>query len=195
MKKRGKSNAKVATSTLRIIGGQWRSRRLNFPAIDGLRPTTDRLRETLFNWLAPAIYGANCLDLFAGSGALGLEALSRGAQHATFIDLSSQATNALRQNLDTLQCANATVYQDSADQWLQHNHDKYDVIFLDPPFRKSLLQTCVTRIDQASMLNEGAFIYLEMESELNQIDIPENWQVQKEKMVGQVRCLLLQNLP
>src|SRR5512134_933490 len=119
---------------LRIIGGRWRSRRLRFPPLPGLRPTPDRVRETLFNWLTPVIAGARCLDLFAGSGALGIEALSRGAAAVTFVERHPQAVRGLRANLAQLRAEGARVEQADALLWLRQAPQPFTVVFLNPPF-------------------------------------------------------------
>ena len=123
---------------IRIIGGEWRGRRLPVPNVTGLRPTLDRFRETLFNWLMFDVEGARCLDLFAGSGALGLEALSRGAAYVDFVDNSKAAITGINQHLASLNCTAARTHQQPAEAWLkaQSASDKlapYDLIFLDPP--------------------------------------------------------------
>ena len=129
---------------LRIIGGQWRGRKLSFTAAEGLRPTSDRVRETLFNWLAADIHGAKCLDLFAGSGALGLESLSRGATHCDFIDTSAAAIKQLQSHLQVLDGASrGRCHNDSALSFLTKAQQRWDMIFVDPPFGQDLLApTC-----------------------------------------------------
>ncbi len=175
---------------LRIIGGEWRSRRVPFPIIEGLRPTPDRVRETLFNWLQNITPGARCLDLFAGSGALGLEALSRGAESVTFVDQASEATRQLRDNLNTLKSQNGEVITMSAITWLESrntdNEPRYDLVFLDPPFRKGLLPLILTLLEERNLLSDNALIYIESESETKLLDIPENWQEYRAKTAGQV---------
>jgi len=185
-------------SHIRIIGGQWRSRKLSFPILEGLRPTPDRVRETLFNWLQTAVPGARCLDLFAGSGALGLEALSRGAQSCTFIDMAPASCHALRDNLKNLDCQSAEVVQRDAVQWLQQLPDatngqntvSFDLIFLDPPFNKDLCeQICQLLIDK-NVVSERGFIYIETEPRAQLVN---HWPLHREKTSGQVRYRLYQN--
>ncbi|TPW17985.1 MAG: methyltransferase, partial [Halothiobacillaceae bacterium] len=120
-------------NSLRIIGGTWRSRRLEFPTVEQLRPTPDRVRETLFNWLQHRIGGARCLDLFAGSGALGFEALSRGANEVVFVEIDPAAVQALRANAQRLQADNAQIIHEEALRYLAKPADPFDIIFLDPP--------------------------------------------------------------
>lgn len=172
---------------LRIIGGQWRSRQLEFIDIPGLRPTTERMRETLFNWLQPYIPGARCLDIFAGSGALGIEALSREASSVTFIDANSQVTRQIQQHLNTLDAANAECIHTDALQWLQKNTvEPVDIIFLDPPFRQSLLAESCDHINKRGWIRPGGLVYIEAEKELQPLPIPANWLLLKEKTAGQL---------
>ena len=179
---------KSGNQQLRIIAGEWRGRKLSFPAIEGLRPTPDRVRETLFNWIAAQIPGAKCLDLFTGSGALGLEALSRGAGQTTMVDLSAVATGQLQSNLQTLKATNATVIQADVQHWLsQQNNDlQYDLVFMDPPFRKELAAGCCETLESQGMLASRAMIYVETESELSVLQVPDNWHLHREKHAGQV---------
>ena len=181
---------------IRIIGGQWRSRKLNFPEADGLRPTPDRVRETLFNWLQSRIPGARCLDLFAGSGALGLEALSRGASHCMFIDIAHPSCQALRNNVLKLACENAQIIQMDTLNWLQQRAnagannattDKFDVVFLDPPFHTTLCQEVCQLLIDKDLLNPNAYIYIETE---HRAAIDVDWAVHREKTAGQVRYRL-----
>ncbi len=169
---------------LRIIGGQWRGRKLAFPAIEGLRPTTDRVRETLFNWLAPRIEGSRCLDLFAGSGALGLEALSRGAAEAVLVERDARAAEALRQHLATLGSAAGQVVQADALAYLDGAAEPFDVVFLDPPFRRDLLAPACERLASGGWLAPGAYIYVESEGENPPAALP--WELYRDKRAGQV---------
>ena len=175
-------------STLRIIGGQWRGRKLAFTPAEGLRPTTDRVRETLFNWLQNDIPGARCLDLFAGSGALGLEALSRGAARALLVEKSTIAAQQLEVHLHTLHCNDAAVVHLATEQFLQRGPGDacYDVVFLDPPFGKGLIATCTKLLEEKNWLAPGARIYLESEHNLPATDIPDHWHIDREKTAGQI---------
>ncbi len=179
---------KSGNQQLRIIAGEWRGRKLSFPAIEGLRPTPDRVRETLFNWITAHVPGAKCLDLFTGSGALGLEALSRGAAQATMVDLSAIATGQLQTNLQTLKAKNATVIQADVQHWLNRQNDsqQYDLVFMDPPFRKDLAAACCEQLEAQGLLSNRAMIYVETESELSVLQVPENWHLHREKNAGQV---------
>jgi 16S rRNA (guanine966-N2)-methyltransferase len=179
-------------SQLRVIGGQWRSRKLVFPALAGLRPTPDRVRETLFNWLSPRIHGAHCLDLFAGSGALGIEALSRGAAHVVFVDNDAQATKTLRENLQALQTHTADVLTADASRWLkQAPPHTFDLVFLDPPFSQELLTPVCQALNNSTLLNPNALIYLESERNASLL-LPAGWTVLKDKTTGQVRYQLVE---
>ncbi|MFT6028680.1 MAG: 16S rRNA (guanine966-N2)-methyltransferase [Oleiphilaceae bacterium] len=200
-----KPKASLETGSFRIIGGQWRSRRLNFPAIEGLRPTTDRVRETVFNWLNTEIQGSRVLDVFSGSGALGLEALSRGATSLLAIEKDKQAVKALQANIDLLigSSQNAkTIKVQHADAltFLKHlkaglsslpensnaESDSFDLVFLDPPFRKGLLEETLRLLDGHLSLKQGALIYVEREKEMPSIVFPRDWALLKEKIAGQV---------
>ncbi len=168
--------SKAQTQQLRIIGGQWRSRRLRFPALDGLRPTLDRVRETLFNWLQFDIEGARVLDAFAGSGALGFEALSRGAKEVIFLEKHPSAALQLKDNLKLLDARNAQVWAGDALLWMEQNPEPFDLVLLDPPFGKGLLQPALERLT----LLAGALVYIEHEAGLTPV-IPANWQERKSK--------------
>lgn len=177
---------------LRIIAGQWRGRKLTFPDLPGLRPTTDRIRETLFNWLQADIIGARCLDLFAGSGALGLEALSRNADSVVFVDSAAAAINQIKKNLLVLNDQNGLTHQIDAVSFLNtYKEEPFDLIFLDPPFNKGLLETCIKVLQQSKCLKSQGLIYVECEKQLT-VGIPEDWLVLKEKKAGQVKYMLFE---
>lgn len=178
--------AKGGGNLLRIIGGEWRGRKLRFPDVEGLRPTTDRVRETLFNWLAPVIHGARCLDLFAGSGALGLEALSRGAAAVTFVERDNRAQRALRENLQLVGSSGGEVIAGDALAFLRGTPTPFDVVFLDPPFRRGLLEPCLTLLNEKGWLAPGARIYLEVELEAGELLLPDGWELLRSKKAGQV---------
>lgn len=173
--------------SFRVIGGEWRSRRLEFPVVESLRPTTDRVRETLFNWLAATLPGARIVDLFSGSGSLGLEALSRGAVSLTAIERDRTVAQALKSNLTLLNALNrADVVNADALQWLnQADFEQVDMIFLDPPFRTNLLDDTLAILEEKA-LQEGTLIYLEVEKEKQSLPLPSSWSLLKEKQAGQV---------
>lgn len=178
-------------SQLRIIGGQWRSRRLSFFEAEGLRPTPDRVRETLFNWLAAYVPGARVLDPFAGSGALYLEALSRGAREVLALEINPATLNSLRQQLLTLDCQNAQLIQADALQYLaQSAANPFDLVFLDPPFNRDLLEPVCHLLEQGNWLAERALIYTESETAPSQLDLPLCWQLHREKQAGKVHYAL-----
>lgn len=149
---------------VRIISGQWRGRSIDFPSIDGLRPTHDRIRETLFNWLMKDIVGAVCFDAFAGSGALGFEALSRGASKVVFVDDSREAIHSLRDNARKLGATDCEFINGSFKQILPSFHNPvFDIVFLDPPFHQNLLSISLDQLIASGCLKENALIYLEAE--------------------------------
>ncbi|MDC9594647.1 16S rRNA (guanine(966)-N(2))-methyltransferase [Xenorhabdus sp. IM139775] len=181
-----KKPQRASLGQIRIIGGKWRGRKLPVPDSTGLRPTTDRVRETLFNWLMPTIQGARCLDCFSGSGALGFEALSRYASHATFIEYERNVAKQLSANLATLSAENAHVVQGNALQYLNSIGTPFDVIFLDPPFRQGMLAETINLLETRGWLAEESWIYVEAEAESAATEVPTNWQLHREKIAGQV---------
>jgi 16S rRNA (guanine966-N2)-methyltransferase len=174
---------------VRIIGGQWRSRLISFPDTDGLRPTPDRVRETLFNWLGPTLYGRSCLDLFGGSGALGFEAASRGASRVVIVESTGAAFRALQTNAQLLrggsaeaETTNLELVQRDALQFLADNHERFDVVFLDPPYRSELLARCFALL--RDRLNPGGLVYFETDS--NDAALA-GWQIVKTGRAGNVK--------
>ena len=188
-----KRGVRRSENKLRIIGGKYRGRKLDFPALEGLRPTADRVRETLFNWLAPTIAQARCLDLFAGSGALSLEALSRGAGEVVMLDRSRMVTGQLQQHLATLDANNAQVITADALQWLSRAEEQqtgpYDIVFLDPPFHSDLLPSCFQLLEKSGLLRPNSFIYIEYEISL-QPTLPPRWELHRSSKAGQVAYAL-----
>ena len=188
-----KSENKSQPGRLRIVAGIWRSRLLEIADVPGLRPTSSRIRETVFNWLAPRIAGAHCLDLFAGTGALGLEALSRGAASCDFVESSSKAAKTLRANIATLESPVARVHESKAQDFLrQAGARQYEILFLDPPFAAELLPELCRLIEAGDLLTDGARIYVEEDSNQPMFELPERWQVLKSKETGNVRYSLLE---
>jgi 16S rRNA (guanine966-N2)-methyltransferase len=178
------------TNQVRIIGGEWRSRRIAFPDHEGLRPSADRVRETLFNWLGQDLSGLGCLDLFAGSGALGFEALSRGAASVVMVEKSRNVCAALRSNADMLgaknlllHCADALEFASAAGS---DAAARFDLIFLDPPFHSTLLAQALTRV--VPLLRPGARIYVEGATAFVPSD---SWRVLKRGHAGQVHYTLV----
>ena len=187
---KNQSLLKSGNNTLRIIGGSWRSRKLKFINAPNLRPTPDRVRETLFNWLQNSIAETRCLDLFAGSGALGLEALSRGASEVVFIEKNRTASQQLAQNLLLLKSSSKVINRDAKSYLLEENNP-FDIIFLDPPFRQQFLPQILDIILEKQLLKHNALIYLEHESEESYHW--QDWQLApiKETKAGQVKSYLL----
>lgn len=178
---------KSRASQVRIIAGEWRSRRFSFTEQPGLRPTPDRVRETLFNWLNAHIEGARCLDLFAGSGALTLEALSRGARYALSCDLNLDAVQSLRGHLATLECTRGEVRQQDALALLANAPDSpFGVVFVDPPFHQQLLEPACAALEANDWLTSDAFIYIESETPPTRLAFPSNWRLHRDKKAGQV---------
>jgi len=171
---------------LRIIAGQWRGRKLHFPANPALRPTPDRVRETLFNWLMPVIDGARCLDLFAGSGVLGLEALSRGAAEAVFVDNHRISIDALQQACDLFGARGAGFHVSDALQFLQGTSRPFDIVFLDPPYASDLLVQAAQLLQQQNWLADSAYIYVEHAQDFDTDSLPAQWQLHRQKQAGQV---------
>ncbi|XUA19447.1 16S rRNA (guanine(966)-N(2))-methyltransferase [Citrobacter sp. OP27] len=178
---------------IRIIGGQWRGRKLPVPDSPGLRPTTDRVRETLFNWLAPHMVDARCLDCFAGSGALGLEALSRYAASATLLEMDRHVAQQLQKNLATLNASHAKVVNTNSLTFLAQPGTPHDVVFIDPPFRKGLLDETLNLLETNGWLADAALIYVESEVENGLPLVPSHWDLYREKVAGQVAYRLYQS--
>ena len=182
-KKPSKESMRPAQGQIRIIAGQWRGRKLDvIPDIDGLRPTPDRVRETLFNWLQTEIIGARCLDLFAGTGSLGLESLSRGAASVQFVEANASVCQNLRNSIATLGARNATLVQTTSEAFLEDCTQDFDVVFADPPYGKSLLERLIPQIDHPQL----QWVYLESGSEELAPDTPEHWELYRELRAGEV---------
>lgn len=181
---------KVSAARVRIIGGTWRGRLLSFTETEGLRPTGNRIRETLFNWLMPVLPGARCLDLFAGSGALGFEALSRGAAHCSFCETHNEALTHLRKNAEMLG-ANACILPQSALNYLNTKAEPFDIVFIDPPFSAELWQSTLELLEAQHWLRDGAFIYVESPKHWHGT-VPQNWSLHRDKSAGAVHYQLYQ---
>ena len=179
---------------IRIIGGSLRNSRLEVPERPGLRPTPERVRETLFNWLAPMIEGARVLDLCAGTGGLGIEALSRGAAFACFVEPEARAARALRDNLARLKVAAGEVAAVDAQAFLRGTARPFDLVFLDPPFALDLWSTLAGRLEQGGWLAARAWIYVESPREAIPA-VPANWTLHREGRAGEVRFALYRRAP
>jgi 16S rRNA (guanine966-N2)-methyltransferase len=182
---------------LRIIGGTWRGRRLRFPPQEEIRPTPDRVRETLFNWLGPRVPGSRCLDLFAGSGALGLEALSRGAAQVTFVERDAVAVRELRARLTEWRAVGALVEHSDALHFLGNTAQPgkmgqpFDIVFLDPPFASGLLPSVCRLLEDGHWLSANALIYVETDAQAGLPPLSQNWEVTRTKQAGAVGYHLL----
>lgn len=191
---KSQKNRPASANQLRIIGGQWRSRKLAFAEVDGLRPTADRIRETLFNWLAPYIQGAQVLDAFCGSGAMLFEAMSRGAASGLGLESNRLAQRCIEHNLQLLNCNNAQVICTDALKYLSepggHN---FDIVLLDPPFYQGLLEPACRLLEENGWLADNALIYLETELPREQFQLPANWQQLRAKHSGQLHYGLWQH--
>ncbi len=187
-----KTSMRRGSQQLRIIGGDWRSRRIQFADAPGLRPTMDKVRETVFNWLQWDIEGKIILDAFAGSGALGYEALSRGAKEVTFLEFNATAAGCIRESLQSLDATNAHVHQTDAIAWLTQNAEleQFDVIFLDPPFGRDLLKPAVDIIAEKAQI--GCLVYVELEANADLTCIPDNWLETKRKDAKEFSFMLFE---
>ena len=171
---------------MRIIGGEWRRRLLEFPDAQDLRPTPDRMRETLFNWLGQDLTGETCVDLFAGSGALGFEAASRGAKQAVLVERDAAVVRMLQANRTLLSAQQVEIIRADAMDFLRSDRRRYSVVFLDPPYRLNLLPRVLPLLDR--ILAPGARIFLEAD---RAPELPPGFEILKQARAGQVHCLLL----
>jgi 16S rRNA (guanine966-N2)-methyltransferase len=183
-----------ASGSVRVIGGNLRGSKLAFPDLPGLRPTPDRVRETLFNWLQPVIDGATCLDLYAGTGALGIEALSRGAVAASFVERDARVAGALRDNLSRLKVTAAKVVADDTARWLSGAAQPFDLVFLDPPFALDLWSATANLLEERGWLTPHAWIYVESPRD-SVLSLPATWQPYREGKAGEVGYALYRRHP
>jgi 16S rRNA (guanine966-N2)-methyltransferase len=184
------SSRKPLLGSLRIVAGSLRGSRLEVPDVEALRPTPDRVRETLFNWLAPTIEGARCLDLYAGTGALGIEALSRGAASCVFVERERTLCRQLQENLARLKVADASVVNDDAFGFLADGAAAaYDIVFLDPPFAQDLWTESARRLEQGGWLGANSEVYVEAAPDA-QFSAPPNWQLHRDGRAGAVHYAL-----
>ena len=190
------TSSKKKPGFVRIIGGEWRGRRLPVVDLPGLRPSGDRARETLFNWLQPFIRGARCADLFAGTGVLGLEAFSRGAAEVTLVENTPLAVQALRAALVKLEVpgAKAGVHLAETDalKWLQTRESlTLDIVFIDPPFSSRLETQAMTLLVDRNLVSEGGLVYIETSRNTPPFHPGLGWEILKDQSIGEVRMLLL----
>ena len=188
-----KQNKAKQSGEIRLIAGRWRGRKLAFLDVEDLRPTPDRVRETVFNWLQPIVGGSRCLDLFAGSGALGFEAASRGADSVTMVELNHQAAKQIQANGQLLAADNCRVENKTAQQFLSHNSNQYDIVFIDPPYQADLWAELAAQLVSTDCLAKNAQIYIECPSKGELPVLPSHWQLIKDKKAGEVRYCLFQN--
>ena len=178
--------------SIRIIGGKWRGRKLSVLDKQGLRPTTDRIKETLYNWLMPVIHDSDCLDCFSGSGSLGFEAASRGAQSVTLLEKDKQVAQLLSKNKQIIASNAIDIYHIDTLQWLNRPAVKqFDIVFIDPPFHQALVAKTVSELENNNWLKPLAYIYIETEIQYDLTTyIPTNWRLHREKTAGQVHSYL-----
>jgi len=175
---------------VRIIAGRWRGRRLDVADAAGLRPTPDRVRETVFNWLQPVLDGARCLDLFAGSGVLGFEAASRGAAAVVMLERDARVRAALHEAQAVLGADTVDIIGADATAWLSGEGSAFDVVFLDPPYDQDLLQPCCELLETGGWLAPVARIYIEQGARQQAVSLPGNWKMERNKRAGDVSYAL-----
>ena len=181
-------------SKLRIIAGDWRSRQLLFQDTPGLRPTPARVRETLFNWLQHDVVASQCLDLFAGSGALGFEAASRGAKSVVMVENNAQACRLIKENTVKLSAQQIKIIQTDVFKFLAGDAFPFNLVFLDPPFAKNMAQQTCQWLEDKGWLAPHAKVYVEVESKLVLKDMPINWRILKSKKAGEVSYTLFERM-
>lgn len=180
--------------TVRIIAGTWRSRKLRFPEAEGLRPSPDRVRETVFNWLRDDVEGASCLDLYAGSGALGFEAASRGARRVVMVESNPQVIAGLKANCQKLEAGESVeIHHAPALAYLRGPPEQFDLVFLDPPFQKGWLESSAEALVTRGWLTSGAFLYMEAEKTYDFAAIPKVLRLYRQGCAGDVAFRIYQN--
>lgn len=188
-----KQNKSKSANKLRIIGGKFRSRIVDFVDAEGLRPTPDRVRETVFNWLQPYIGQSRCLDLFSGSGALAFEAASRGAESVLMVEANSKAAKQLKFNIGVLNAENCSVLGQTAQSVLTQSAEQpFDVVFIDPPYKADLWSEIAELLMKHKWLSDNTMIYLECPAKQALPELPVSWQLLKDKSAGEVRYCLFQ---
>lgn len=180
------------SNKVKIIAGEWRGRNISFPDVEGLRPTPARVRETLFNWLQYDVLGSRCLDLYSGSGALGVEAASRGAKEVVQVDSNAQVCRQLKANTELLSASTIKIVQNDVFRYLSGDAQPFGVVFLDPPFGKGLAIQSLNWLEDKGWLASGAKIYIEVEKHLSLADVPANWTLLKSKKAGAVSYCLFE---
>ena len=186
---------KKRPGSVRIIGGKWRGRRLAVPDLHGLRPSGDRARETLFNWLQPWLRDARCADLFAGTAVLGLEAASRGAAEVILVELNRTAARSIRESLEMLGADNCRLIESDALTWLRTCEPaSLDIVFIDPPFDQQLESAVLEQIRERDCLVSGGLAYVETSRDAPPVGAGEGWETVREKVLGDVRMQLLKKM-
>ena len=181
--------------TVRIVAGRWRGTRLPVPDLPGLRPSGDRTRETLFNWLQPQVRGSRCADLFAGSGALGLEAASRGAASVVLVEKAAEAARTIAANLERLDAGTVRLEQSDAIAWLENcPQESLDIVFIDPPFGSGLAGRALDAIEARAVMKKGGLVYLESDRDSAPVVPRAGWETIREKTLGQVRMQLFRKI-
>ena len=188
--KNQKNKNKILPNKVRIIAGLWKGQYIDVIDADNLRPTPNRIRETLFNWLSDSIQGAICVDLYAGSGALGIEAASRGAEFVTFVDKDFQVVTNLRKQLSKLGAKETEVIQTHAWTYIESVREPVDIFFLDPPFKKEMLLSAFNKLSRSRALKEGSIIYAEAPAAWYP-EVPAGWAILKSKQTSKVSYHLL----
>ena len=181
----------ISNGRVRIIGGKWKRRLLPFPPAQAIRPTPDRVRETVFSWLSPRIEGSRCLDLFAGSGVLGFEAASRGAEEVVLVEKDWSIVSCLRKSALNFNATNLQIIQANAIEWLEGPASTFDIVFLDPPFGGEILAAACERLARGRWLREGAVVYLESDRRLELPALPATWNLTRRKRAGNVGYYLV----
>ena len=183
-------NKSAKNNRVRIIGGDWRGRLLEVADVPGLRPSGDRSRETLFNWLQPWLVGADCADLFAGTGALGFEAASRGAASVLMFEKDARAQVVLRKSIEQLQAVQVNFHAAGAMSMIEEMEpDSFDLVFVDPPFDSNLGGLVLERLVKKACVRRGGFVYLESPESLS-LPLPEGWAVWRDQQMGEIRMRL-----
>ncbi|QCI22493.1 16S rRNA (guanine(966)-N(2))-methyltransferase RsmD [Buchnera aphidicola] len=172
-----------------IISGKLKGRKISFNNISNLRPTTNQIRETLFEWLSKYIKNSRCLDCFAGSGALGIEAISRYATCATFLEIEKKTFFNLKKNIKALKICNAEIIRTNTFDWLKKSRKPYDIIFIDPPYYKDLVKKTIDLLENKKWIKKNSFIYIEQEKQKS-LTLPNNWVLYKKKITNKIQCYL-----
>lgn len=185
---------RVSNNKVKIIGGQWRGRNLPFSDVQGLRPTPNRIRETVFNWLQYDVIASDCLDLYAGSGALGMEAASRGAKRVVQVESNAQVCRQLKQNTELVSASQVKIVQQEVFRYLAGNNEEFDLVFLDPPFTEGYAVQTANWLEDKRWLASHAKIYMEVEGQLKLTGLPESWSMLKQKIAGEVAYYLFERM-